>query len=316
ASGATVTLGGAQQTGAVQFVSSGEIKVPALIQSPGMVSLSVVNPFPFGPTDVLSILSQPNVAASSSAVAVIVGRAGVDSTGAPITASKAFIPQPGSQSLAVVNLESGKQIASVVLPAGFTPSMTAADSVSNQVVVASTASNMVQVLDANSNALVQSFAVPVTTTTTVDGGTCMVCAMLVDSGRNLALLDTAAGYFTLNLTTGATSTPLAVPAAAAFSYDASTQRIYAPFHDSTGSGMNVLDLDTGAISRVQTSNGVPFGIGADTATLDPATQLVTVGDSSTGSYLELNFNNALSQSGMVSVAAAPFTITSSCAGVW
>src|SRR6185437_5735685 len=45
--GATVQLSGAQ-SGAVQVVSSTELKVTATIQSAGMLALNVNNPFPFG----------------------------------------------------------------------------------------------------------------------------------------------------------------------------------------------------------------------------------------------------------------------------
>lgn len=313
ATGAVVDLSGAQ-LGPVQLISNTEIKVAANIQSPGLLSLGVSNPFPFGSTDSLAIRSQPTTPASSSAVAVIVGAAGNDSSGNPITATKAYLPEPGS--LAVVNVDANRQIASVAMPAGFTANLVAADPAQNQVIAASFASNLVQVVDGNHEQVVQTFTAPVSGTTTVDGTTCAICGLLVDSSRHEAILDTASGYFTLNLDDGTTSTPLAAPAAANFTYDPNTQRIYAPYATSGGSGMNVVDLVAGTVTPVAPGNGVLFGAAADAATLDPATHLVTVGDSGSGVFLSLNFNTGGPQAGSQPAPATPFSISGGCAGTW
>ncbi|HVA62111.1 MAG TPA: IPT/TIG domain-containing protein [Terriglobales bacterium] len=313
APGATVNLSGAQ-VGAVQFVSNSELKMPAQVQSAGLLSLSVVNPDPFGSTNAIAIRSQPSSPASSGAVAVVIGLAGSDSSGHPITATKAYIPEPGS--LAVVNLDANKQIASVPLPAGYSASAVAADQAQNEVIVASASSNLVQVVDANHEQVAQTLTAPVVGTTTVDGTVCAICAMVVDSVRHRAILDTASGYFALNLDDGSSTAPLAAAAAATFAYDPATQRIYAPFSNSNGSGMHVIDLVAGTVTTVAPGNGEMFGTGADAATLDPATALVTVGDNSSGIFLSLNFNNAVTAAGATQVPATPFTISAGCAGAW
>ncbi len=313
APGATVNLSGAQ-IGAVQYLSSYELKVPAQIQSPGLLSLSVVNPDPFGSTNSIVLRSLPSSPASSGAVAVVIGPAGNDSSGNPIIATKAYIPEPGS--LAVVNLDANKQIASVPLPTGYTASLAAADPAENEVIVASAASNLLQVVDADHEQVARSLPAPVVGTTTVDGAPCGICAMVVDSARHRAILDTASGYFALNLDDGTSTAPLAAPAAATFAYDPATQRIYAPFNNSNGSGMNVLDLLAGTVTTVTPGNGEIFGTGTDSATLDPATALVTVGDNTSGNFLALNFNNATNSPGALQAPATPFAISAGCAGAW
>jgi hypothetical protein len=311
APGATISLSGAT-LGPVQYVSTTELKVTARIQLAGLLTLTVTNPFPYGPTNTVPIRSQPASPATSSAIAVEVARAG-GTGGQSTTATKAYVPQ--ATSLAVVNLDTNKQIGSVVMPNGYVPTMVAAHPAKGQVVVASFASNILQIVDANYDQVAQSLTVPVSGTATVDGASCTICALIVDSARDEAILDTAAGYLTLNLDTGAASAPYAAPAAANFAYDPATQRIYAPYHNSTGSGVNVIDLVAGTVKPAQPQS-VAYGTGTDTATYDPQTGVLTVGDSDTGTYLDLNFNNGLSGGGSVLTPAAPFTVSSTCAGAW
>jgi hypothetical protein len=311
APGATVNLSGAT-LGPVQYVSSSELKMTAQMESAGLVSLSVINPYPFGPTNTIAMRSQPTSPATASAIAVEVAQA-LGTGGQVTTATKAYVPRPDS--LAVVNLDTNKQIGSVVMPNGYVPNMAAAHPAKNEVVVASEASNIVQIVDANHDQIAESLSVPVTGTTTVDGTACTICAMIVDSARDEAILDTAAGYLTLNLDTGAASAPLAAPAAANFAYDPVTQRIYAPYHNPNGSGVNVIDLAAGTVEMAEPQN-VSYGTGTDTATYDQQTGVLTVGDADTGTYLDLNFNNGLSSNGNVQTPAAPFTISSACAGTW
>ncbi|MGH9394995.1 MAG: hypothetical protein ACRD1E_12550, partial [Terriglobales bacterium] len=313
ASGASVRLSGAQ-SGAVQFISNTELKVSAKVQSAGMLALSVINPDPFGPTNALSIRSQPSAPATSSAIAVVVGRVGTDSGGQPILATKAYVPL--SNSLAVVNVEASRQYASVVLPTGFVPSFVAANPAQHQVVVASAASTTLQLVDSDRDLVAQSWSVPVSGTATVDGATCTICGILVDSARNRAILATAAGYLTLNLSDGTSTAPVAAPLAANFAYDGNTQRIYAPFADANGSGVNVLDLGAGTVAAAQPAAGVLFGTGTDSATFDSATGILTVGDKDSGTFLSLNFNNAQTVAGAEQVPAAPFAVTSGCSGAW
>ncbi len=312
AQGATVSLSGAT-LGPVQYVSASELKVPANVQAAGLLALTVTNPYPFGPTNTFAMRSQPASPATSSAVAVEVARAGTDSSGNPVTATKAYVPEAGS--LAVVNLDTNKQIGSVVMPNGYVPNLVAAHPAKSELVVASESSNVLQIVDANHDAVVASLTVPVTGTATVDGTSCTICGLVVDSSRDQAILDTPAGYLALNLDTGAAGTPYAAPAAANFAYDANTQRIYVPYHNGNGSGVDVIDLVAGTVSPVE-PQGVLYGTGTDTAAFDPGTGVLTVGDADSGTYLDLNFNNAQTSAGATLAPAAPFTISSACAGAW
>ena len=311
--GATVQLSGAQ-SGAVQVVSRTELKVTAKIQAAGMLALNVNNPFPFGAPNALSIHSLPSTPATSSAIATAFGRAGTDSSGNPIVAAKAYVPMPDS--LAVVNLDANRQFTSVALPSGFVPTMVAANPAQHQVVVASVANPTLQLVDTDRDLVVQSWLAPVAGVTTVDGATCGICGLLVDSARNLAILDTAVGYFTLDLSNGTASAPIAAPAASNFAYDSVTQRIYVPFSGANGNGVDVLDLVAGTVTAVDLGGGNLFGTGAASGTFDPSTELLTVGDKVTGTFLSLNFNNAQAAAGAVQVAATPFAITNGCAGAW
>ncbi|MGH9481895.1 MAG: hypothetical protein ACRD1L_07350 [Terriglobales bacterium] len=315
ASGATVALSGAQ-LGPPQLIGQGEMKVAAHILQPGVLSLSVLNPTPVGPTNATAIRSLPSSPAASSSIAILVGPVTSGTSGTPVVATKAYIPQPANNSLSVVNLDSNTQFATVVMPNGYVPSIAAAHPMKHQVIVASAASNLLQVVDANFENVAQTLTAPVIGTVTVDGQSCVICGLIVDSARDRAILDTASGYFALNLDSGAATPPLAAPAAANFTYDASTQRIYAPFSNSSGSGISVIDLVAGTVTTVLPGNGALFGTGTDSAALDPGTNLVTAGDQATGTYLILNFNSAQSAAGAVQVPASSFSVTNGCAGSW
>lgn len=312
---AVVNMSGAQLSNQT-WISAHEITVTAHIQLPGLLGVSVVNPFPFGAPNSVPVRSLPTSPSTSSSIAIMVGAAGKDANGNPITATQAYIPQPDS--LAVVNLDSGKQYASVVMPTGYVATMSAANPAQNEVIAASRNSNILQVIDLNTNPLgvARSLTVPVTTTTTVDGASCQVCALLVDSSRDLAILDTAAGYLTLNLKTGAASAPLAAPAAAEFAYDPTAQRVYAPYASGGGTGLNVIDFALGTVTPVQLTNGALFGTAPGAAAADPVSGLVFVGDLNSSTYLAINLNNAKNQGGFVQAPASAFTVTSGCAGPW
>ncbi|MGH9487578.1 MAG: hypothetical protein ACRD04_08300 [Terriglobales bacterium] len=415
AAGATVSMSGADIT-STQLISPTEMQVAAQIEQPGMLGLSVVNPFPFGPPNSFLVRSLPTSPATSSAIAVTVASAGSDAnanltllgaqpataaatsvgvklpaqvssgvlsvTGSGITGSplgcqvqlesvqaggtaapsetalfaftpadtyqamsvpaagtivavftctvyptagsitvafnslpitEAYVPQPDS--LAVVDLDSSQQIASVLMPSGYQPSMAAADPAENQVIVASTDSNILEIVNSNLNTVTGSFTVPVSSSTTVNGLSCKVCALMVDSARHEAILDTAAGYFTLNLDNGITSTPIAAPASANFSYDPLTQRIFVPYASSGGSGVQLIDLHPVSVSEAEPLGSL-FGSATGTATWDATSGVLSAGDTVSGAYLALNLNNAKTANGTSQAPAAPFSITAGCAQPW
>jgi hypothetical protein len=144
----------------------------------------------------------------------------------------------------------------------------------------------------------------------------MICGLIVDSPRGVAILDTAAGYMSLNLSTGAASVPLAAPAAANFAYDPNSQKIYAPFTGANGGGVNVIDLAAGTVAQAQPTAGINFGTAPDAVAFDPATAVLNVGDRNTGTFLGLNFNNATTSGSTVTVPATPYVVTNGCIGTW
>lgn len=312
APGATANFSGALVK-SVNIVSPQQATVTATITAPGLLSFSLVNPVSAGDTNAIYIRSQPSSPAASSTVAVIEGLVRANG-GATTSATKAYIPK--ASTVAVVNLDANLQTASIPMPNGYAATFAAAHPAADQVVIASASSNIVQILDSDHDQLITSYTLPVNTTATVDGAACEVCGLMVDSARHLAILDTAVGYFTLNLDNGTTSTPIAAPPAANFAYDPTTERVYAPFNGPGGSGVNVVDLGQSTVSLIQPGQGEIFGTGTDAAAYDPATALLTVGDKDTGALLGLNFNSATSSGGAVQVPATTYSITSACPGVW
>lgn len=309
---ATAQLSGALLN-SVQILSPQEAKVNATITAPGLLSLSLNNPVSAGDTNAVFIRSQPSSPPASGAVAVVIAKVR-GASGALVNATKAYVPEPGG--LAVVNLDTNQQIASIPMPNGFVATLAAAHPSADEVVVADAASNILQIVDADHDQVISSLALPTLTAVTVDGVSCKVCGLMVDSTRNRAILDTGIGFFTVDLTAGTASAPLAAPPAANFAYDPTTQRIYAPFSNLNGSGVNVIDLAQATVTPAQPGQGQLFGSGTDAAALDPSTALLTVGDSATGTLLAMNFNSALNSGGAIQAPASSYSVTAGCPGSW
>lgn len=309
---ATAQLSGAL-INSVQILSPQDAKVNATITAPGLLSLSLVNPTSAGDTNAVFIRSQPSSPPASGALAVIIGK--VRGTGGSlVSATKAYVPEPSG--LAVVNLDTNQQIASIPMPNGFVATLAAAHPSADEVVVADAATNILQIVDADHDQVVSSLTLPPLSPVSVDGAQCEVCGLMVDSARHLAILDTGAGYFTVDLVSGAASALLVAPPAANFTYDPTAQRIYAPFSNASGSGVNVIDLAQNTVTSALPGQGLIYGSGTDSATLDPATALLTVGDAVTGNLLALNFNSAMNAGGAIQAPASSYAITGGCPGAW
>ncbi len=100
-------------------------------------------------------------------------------------------------------------IASIPMPPGYVPSATAASQTSSETVVISYTSPDVQVIDAsnlasdpNNNKIINTFTAPVTQSVNFKGITCMICGIVVNPSNDQAILNTAQGYYTMDLTTG------------------------------------------------------------------------------------------------------------------
>lgn len=105
-------------------------------------------------------------------------------------------------------------IASIPMPAGYVPNATAANQATQQVAVISYSSPDIQIIDgsnqssdANSNTLINTFTAPIKGSVTFNGITCTICAAVVNPIDNHLILDTAEGYYSMDMSAG-TFTPL------------------------------------------------------------------------------------------------------------
>ena len=300
------------------------LTVPVTVNSAGLTQIGVTSPNST-PANPVNVVVEPDSPAASSALAHLIESVGTDSSGAPILANKVYVPLAGANHVAVVNGDTGQQLSSggtpvdIAMPSGFAPTAAAADPQTNTVAVTSATTDSLVLVDAANDTVTNTYTIPISATTTFsDGFTCGVCAALVDASRNEAILDTASGYLTMNLATGAASSPIAAPAAENFAYDPGTQRIYAPYFTSSGSGFNVIDLATGAVQSYSLPTTAGFTLGSEltAAALDPSTSLGLLADAATGEYTAINFNAATTSGSTVTAPAAQFSVTSACSGGW
>lgn len=300
------------------------LTVPVTVNASGLQQVGITSPGST-PANPVSLVVEPDSPAASSALAVLIESVGTDSQGAPILANKIYVPRPSANAVAVVNGDTGQQLSAggapvdIPMPSGFAPTAAAADPQTNTVAVISATTDSLVVVDATNDTVASTFAVPISGTASFsDGVTCGVCGVVVDAARNLAILDTAAGYLTVNLSTGAASKVIAAPAAENFAYDSLTQRAYAPYFTASGAGLNVIDFSAGTVTPYALPSAAGFTLGSEltAAALDSATSLALVADAATGQYTAINFNNATTANGTATAPAAPFTVTTACGGSW
>ena len=319
----TVTVSGAQ-VDPVTYVSPTEIKVVAHIVASGPLQVVALNAnSSVGTTNPFPIYSQPANPAASSSLATLVESVGLDANNNPILAHKAYIPRTAANNVAVVNLEAGAQLTTIALPAGFQPTAVAANPAHDTVVVSSATTPSLVVIDARSDQVKSVFPVPVTGVAPLNSGACAICSVIVDGSQNIAYLDTASGYFSVNLATGASSTPIATPAGENFAYDRIANRILAPYYTpggtaaNGGAGLNVLNLSSGHVLPYSLPPGTAFSLPnlPTAAAIDEGTELGILSDSGQGQYVAINFNSATVGTGITAPAAA-FGVTTACTGVW
>lgn len=291
------------------------------VNAPGLLQIAVQNPGSAGNTNPISILSQPASPSGSSSIAVLNGTA-TDSTGATVTGNLAYVPRTTADQVAVVNLDAGTEINHWALPAGFNPAAMAANPAQNTVVAVSDAQTQLAVLDANKGTVLHTWPVAVAGTASFSDGSCAICGIVVDADRNVAVLSTASGYMTVDLNSGAATQVAAIPAgqnaSENFSYDPSTQRIYAPWYTGSGAGLNVINVPSKTVQTFSLPSGTSFSLGTqlDAATLDQVTGYGLVADEATGEMTALNLNNQTTGSNSVSAPAAQFAVTTACGGGW
>lgn len=325
---ATVTVTGSQVQ-SVTFGAAGsdypsftdQLTAQVHVNAPGLLQIAVQNPASPGNTNPISILSQPASPSGSSSIAVLNGQA-TDSTGATVTGNLAYVPRSTANQIAVVNLDAGAEINHWALPSGFNPVAVAANPAQNTVVAVSNAQLQLAVLDASKGTVLHTWPVAVTGTASFSDGSCAICGIVVDADRNLAVLSTASGYQTVDLNSGAATQVAAIPAgentSENFSYDPSTQRIYAPWYTSSSSGLRVIDVPSKTSQNFALPSGTSFALGSqlDAAALDEVTGYGLVADEATGKFTALNLNNQTTGSNAVSAPAAQFPVTTACGGGW
>ena len=105
-------------------------------------------------------------------------------------------------------------LSTIPMPSGFVPNATVASLDSQRVAVISYTSPKVAVIDAT-NTVVTTFTSPITQSVTLNGITCMICSAVIDPTNDQLLLNTAQGYYTMDLTTGTFTalifSPVAIP---------------------------------------------------------------------------------------------------------
>jgi Abnormal spindle-like microcephaly-assoc'd, ASPM-SPD-2-Hydin len=202
----------------------------------------------------------------------------------------AYLPQQtmiqGAYAVQEVNLDADQfsnvipvpvaLLASIPMPAGFVPNLTAASQSSFLVAVISYTSPNVQIIDAsnlstdlNNNTVISTFTAPVTQKVTFNGITCMICAAVVNSVTNQLLLSTAQGFYTMDLVAGKFTplpfTPAPVPAPI-FSLNPIATNPYILAPDPATGNIQILNLTTNTVTTENSGLTVPGAIALDLIT--------------------------------------------------
>jgi hypothetical protein len=223
----------------------------------------------------------------------------------------------GQYAVQVVNLDTGTSssalLASIPMPVAdslgnpFVPNATAASQSALKVIVISYTSPDVQVVDAATNAITATYTSPVTQFADFSGGSCMICGALVNPGlsSNQVLLDTAQGYYTMDLGTGAFTALVAANPSENFAFDSTSQVILSPTYtfDGTATEVQLLDLSGNTIS----SNASLNIIEPDSAAVDLSTGVGVVIDEQGGTQTFINLAQVAVSSG---AWTAPTTVYS------
>jgi hypothetical protein len=184
----------------------------------------------------------------------------------------------------------------LAMPAGFVPTMTAADPGDNLVLVASSTSGKVQLINSPAHTLAAVYTITTAGSLTFSGGDqCTgLCNLVVDhsgqAGRAIAVASTPTGYLSFTPTTGAiVQTYVSSPIGEVFAYDSTPTNWGAitPYYLSNGmSGAQYVDLHN-AGAAVPINNLVGFR--PDSAAVDNWTQLAVMPDEGSGVNYVVNF---------------------------
>jgi hypothetical protein len=224
----------------------------------------------------------------------------------------------GQYSVQVVNLDTGTStsalVASIPMPLKdslgnvYQPNATGGSQSLLKVVVISYSSPDVQVVDASSNTLTATYTSPVTQTVTFSGGTCIICGVLINPGvsSNQVLLDTAQGYYTMDLGTGSFTALVTAYPSENFAFDPGTQLIFSPTYtfDNTPTEVQILNL---ADSTVSTNAGLNI-VEPDSAAIDLNTSIGVIVDEDGGGQTLVNLSQLAVSSGNWTAPSTLYTI--------
>lgn len=221
---------------------------------------------------------------------------------------KAYVPITFGGRVAVINIDSSTSAAlikSISMPPGYFPNATAANPVTQQVVVVSYTSPDVQIIDGSQDVFVVTVTSPVTRVATFSGGRCMICGALIDTSTNSAILDTAQGYLLLNLGTRQFSSFLpGTVAGENFGFNPNTGIVLNPtYFQGVPPGLQAVNLATGSVFTYSTSvGGFP-----DANAIDINTNVAVVPDEFTANQYLINMAEATFDS-LTSRFSAPSTV--------
>lgn len=307
-----------------------EFTATAQMNHPGLVQIQAQNPNSSGNSNSIYIISEPDTPAASSSIAVEMEPVSYvqNSSGTltPVYANVAFVPQTRQNQIAVVNADSAQVLTTgeglpltISLPSGFAPSAAAANPKNNSMAVISAQTAKLIVINTVADTVTAVYPIPASGSAKFsDGVSCTVCGVTVDAQNNLAILDTASGFMSMNLSTGQTSLPIVAQAAENFSYDPQTQIAYAPYTNSSGTGLQVISFANQSVSTFALPTGTAFTLGSalNSAAIDLNTNTLLVDDSAASNYTEINWNSPSQSGTQFTAPAAQFTPTAGCSGAW
>jgi len=180
-------------------------------------------------------------------------------------------------------------MASIPMPAGFTPNAAAASQLTSNVAVISYTSPNIQIidgsnnpLDLNSNTLIATFTAPVKQSVTINGISCIICAAVVNPLNDQLILSTAQGFYSMDMTAGTFTAMPFTPAPFPTANFLINPVAAAPYILSTSPGngaVQILDLTSNAVTTYNNVTAAPAG-----AFIDLTTNFADIVDGSTNEF--------------------------------
>jgi len=253
-----------------------------------------------GTTKITASASGVNGTASIT-VAAPAPPGGGGSGSSSILKDRAFVPAPSHNckgnvlspvnpnTVAVINLDAQSSttavVAHITMPINYIPTATAANPVTNQVLVTSCSSPTVLIIDGTTNQIIDSVDAPVTNSFVFSGGSCIICGVLIDPNTNKAILDTAQGVMVFDPVARTFSAPIpnSMPGEN-FGYDPGLKMVLNPIYNSGPAGFQMVSLADNSTSTVN-NTGISF---PDAAAVDTLTHVGVIADEGGKTQLLVN----------------------------